>query len=301
MSSAHTQGEILTAQFDPAGRLLASGAADKTIFLWQVYGDCENVAVLRGHKGAVTDLKWSSQGNQLVASCTDSFVYVWDTEQGERIKKGKGHQAIVNAVASARTESLFASASDDKSVRLWDPRHKFPIGQLDHAYPVLSVAFGSDATTLVSASIDPEMQVWDLRKRTVSFKLAGHTDSVTGLSLSPDGQSVLSTSMDSTTRIFDIRSVSSYPYRCLKSFEGAPHGFEKCLIKPAWEPSMRRVAVGSADRSATLWDTATRRIQYKLPGHRGLVTQVHFHPVEPILLSCSLDRQLFLGELAPEL
>jgi Prp8 binding protein len=42
------------------------------------------------------------------------------------------------------------------------------------------------------------------------------------------------------------------------------------------------VASGSADRFVYIWDTNTRQIQYRLPGHEGSVTSVDLHPEEPI-------------------
>ncbi|CAI0557029.1 unnamed protein product [Linum tenue] len=46
-----------------------------------------------------------------------------------------------------------------------------------------------------------------------------------------------------------------------------------------------------------IWDTTTRRILYKLPGHTGSVNECVFHPTEPILGSCSSDKQIYLGEI----
>ena len=42
------------------------------------------------------------------------------------------------------------------------------------------------------------------------------------------------------------------------------------------------VAAGSADRFVYVWDTTSRRIMYKLPGHLGSVNDVDFHKLEPI-------------------
>ncbi len=42
------------------------------------------------------------------------------------------------------------------------------------------------------------------------------------------------------------------------------------------------MAAGSGDRFVYIWDTTTRRILYKLPGHAGCVNEVDFHPFEPI-------------------
>lgn len=74
------------------------------------------------------------------------------------------------------------------------------------------------------------------------------------------------------------------------------------------------MAVGGADRTVTVWDVESTKIQYKLPGHKGTVTCVDFHPKEPIsmyaryyeyqmltglcvVLTGSKDSTLLLGEL----
>lgn len=72
-------------------------------------------------------------------------------------------------------------------------------------------------------------QVWDLRSNSVSLKLKGHTDSVTGLSLSSDGSYLLSNSMDNTLRIWDVRPYAP-PERCVKILSGHQHNFEKVYI-----------------------------------------------------------------------
>ena len=50
----------------------------------------------------------------------------------------------------------------------------------------------------------------------------------------------------------------------------------------AWSPDGALVSAGSADRFVYIWDTITRKIVYKLPGHLGSVNDVDFHKVEPI-------------------
>ena len=42
------------------------------------------------------------------------------------------------------------------------------------------------------------LKVWDLRKNDVLYKMRGHTDTVTGFRLSPDGSFLLSNAMDNT-------------------------------------------------------------------------------------------------------
>ena len=52
-------------------------------------------------------------------------------------------------------------------------------------------------------------------------------------------------------------------------------------------------------RNVYVWDTATRKIQYKLPGHLGSVNDVDFHSLEPIVMSVGSDKQIYLGEFEP--
>lgn len=72
--------------------------------------------------------------------------------------------------------------------------------------------------------------------------------------------------MDNTVKIWDIKPFSIDGKRELSTFDGAPHGFEKNLIRPCWSPDGDFIACGSGDRSVVVWSIAKHRIVYKLPG-----------------------------------
>lgn len=78
---------------------------------------------------------------------------------------------------------------------------------------------------------------------------------------------------------------------------GHQHNFEKNLLKCGWSADGSKVAAGSADRFVYIWDTTSRRIIYKLPGHNGSVNDIDFHPNETIIASGSNDKQIYLGEI----
>ena len=52
-------------------------------------------------------------------------------------------------------------------------------------------------------------------------------------------------------------------------------------------------------RNVYVWETASSKIIYKLPGHLGSVNDVDFHSIEPIVLSAGSDKQIYLGEFEP--
>lgn len=59
--SGHS-GEIYDVCFSPDGTCLASASFDKSVFCWRTYGDCDNYMVLRGHKNAVLQVHWFTDG-----------------------------------------------------------------------------------------------------------------------------------------------------------------------------------------------------------------------------------------------
>ena len=52
------------------------------------------------------------------------------------------------------------------------------------------------------------------------------------------------------------------------------------------------------NRIVHIWDALTSAHVYYLPGHKGSVNEVTFHPKEPIIASCSSDKTIILGELS---
>ncbi|CAG9134776.1 unnamed protein product [Plutella xylostella] len=291
------QGEIFTAQFHPEGKHIASAGFDRQIFIWNVYGQCENIMVMKGHTGAIMELCFSPDGGHISTASTDNTLAVWDLPTGTRIKKLKGHTNFVNSVSGARRgPELLVSGSDDGSVKLWDVRQRNPAASLDATYPVTAVLFNDTAEKVISGGIDNVIKVWDIRNKEISYKVKGHTDTVTGLALSEDGSYLLSNAMDSTLRIWDVRPFAPAE-RCVKLLSGHQHNYERDLLRCAWARDGSKVSAGSADRHVWVWCTTSRRALLRLPGHRGAVTAVAFHPREPVLLSASSDKTLYLGEI----
>nr|CAH8870900.1 unnamed protein product [Trichobilharzia regenti] len=293
------EGEVYCGKFSSDGSFLASAGFDRRIQLWETYGECENISTMMGHGGAILDLVFSSDDSVIYTASSDKSVALWDTESSQRIKKFRGHENIVNSCAVARRgPQHVCSGSDDGTVRLWDRRQKACVQKFENTYQVLSVTFNDTADVIFLGGIDNIVKGWDLRKLEASMLLSGHTDTVTGLSVSSDGSFLLSNAMDNTLRMWDIRPFAPAD-RCTKIFTGHQHTFEKNLLRCSWSADGRRITGGSGDRYVHVWDVNTRQLVYKLPGHTASVNETAFHPTEPILLSVGSDKKIFLGEILP--
>lgn len=291
-------GEVFATRFDHAGHLIASGSMDRSIMLWRTYGQCDNFGILTGHKGAVLDVNWSRNSNILFSASADMTLASWDLESGLRIRRHEGHEELVNCVnVSRRGEELLFSGSDDGYIGLWDPRQKRAIDFIATDFPITSVAIAEAGNELYSGGIDNDIKAWDMRKQAVLYTMSGHTDTVTSLEVSPDAQALLSYSHDGLAKTWDIRPFAPVD-RQMKTYVGAPAGMEKNLIKASWDAKGGKVACGSGDGTAVVWDVQSTKLLYKLPGHKGTVNDVRFASgEESIIVSGSSDRTLLLGEL----
>lgn len=152
------QGDIFSVEFHPEGQYLATTGFDRQIckyhsnkidvieqraiilfltVIWSVYGECENIAVMSGHSGAVMEMHFSPDGGNLYTASTDMTLGLWDLGSGNRIKKLKGHTSFVNSVSGARRgPTQLCSGSDDSTIRIWDPRKRGQCTTLNNTYQV---------------------------------------------------------------------------------------------------------------------------------------------------------------------
>lgn len=253
--------------------------------------------MLTGHTGAILEAHFSPDGTHLYTCSTDKTLAIWDVGSAQRVRKLKGHTGFVNSVRGTRRgQQMLVSGADDSAVKLWDARKRYAVHTFDSGYQVTAVCYNDTAETVITGGLDNDLKVWDLRTNAVLYELKGHTNTVTGLALSPDGSTVLSNAMDNTLRCWDVRPFAPAD-RCTRLLTGHQHNYEQNLLRCAWSPDGTRVSAGSADRCVHIWDVASRRVLYKLPGHNGSVNAVDFHPKEPVILSGSSDKSLYMGEV----
>lgn len=290
-------GEILSSKFHPSGTAIASAGVDRSIYLWATRGDCENYAILKAaHSNTIIELQYSRDGERLFSCSADKTVTVWDSTTGCRLKKLRGHTSFVNSISAGPSDkNLLASIGDDCHINIWDLRSKKAAYTFKDNYQLTAVTFNKQTDLVLVGGIENTINVWDIRKGCVHYSLTGHMDTITGLSVSPDGRHVLSNSMDNTLKCWNIQPFVHN--RLEKTFLGHQHNFEKNLLRCSWSPSGNMVAAGSSDRNVYIWSYHSCDILYKLPGHRGCVNEIAFSPKEPVVMSCSSDKQIYLGEI----
>jgi WD40 repeat protein len=179
-----------------------------------------------------------------------------------------GSLASINSVAFSPKGEILASASDDKSIRLWDVNTRQVICIMSgHSQPVNSVAFSPDGKILASGSSDRTIKLWDLDTKQEICTLAGHTHAV--------------------------RSVAFHPINFTGESDFSP------LSELAERANPEKIlASGSWDKTIKLWDVDTREEICTLKGHQLQVSAVAFSPSGQFLASTSFDRTTRLWDLS---
>jgi WD40 repeat protein len=102
---------------------------------------------------------------------------------------------------------MIATASADKTVKLWSLDGNIIKTLRGHIATVLDVTFSPDGQTIATASSDRTIKLWR-RDGTLITTLSGHQADVNSVSFSPDGKLLVSAGADGVVLLWDVSELS---------------------------------------------------------------------------------------------
>lgn len=276
---------VITLDVDWSGHWIATGAKDNTARLWRVDRENDSYtcwATFTGHAESVgaiglpkTVPQESSAAYQdpvnnppavLVTGSQDLTVKKWEIprqaqKKGKALFTRKAHDKDINALDVNPSGQLFASASQDKTVKIWSVAEGEVQGILrGHKRGVWSVRFAPAHSPVIQ----------------------GDKGAVAGKGL------VLTGSGDKTVKIWSLSD-----YTCLRTFEGHSNS----ILKVAWlnqhaeGDKAKRVQFASAggDGLVKVWDVNSGETEATLDNHEDRVWALAVHPETNMIVSGSAD------------
>ncbi|KAL4151729.1 hypothetical protein PRNP1_008670 [Phytophthora ramorum] len=146
--------------------------------------------------------------NQLVTAGRNLLLRVWDLDTFKCVRTIKAHETPVLAMGFDPSGTLLATGGSDRTVKVFDVDKGFCTHNFrGHSGIVTLVQFHPDAArlSLVSASDDATVRVWDLYTQKQVACIQDHMSLVTSVAFSEDGYTMLSAGRDKVVNFWNLR------------------------------------------------------------------------------------------------
>ena len=247
-------------QFDD--HILATGSYDSTIKIWDIETG-EEIRTLREHTSGIRCLQFDD--TKLISGSIDTTIKVWNWRTGACLSTYHGHS---NGVIGLHFEgTVLASGSMDKTIKVWNFEDKSKFTLRGHTDFVNAVKVDAASRTLLSASDDCTVRLWDLDSRSVIKTFEGHVGQVQQVVALPHDFDFEPTEVNDGDDASSDESVHS------------PEPLEQSPSQPIAEPygpgfttpdrsrPPRYILTGALDSTVRLWDTYTGKCLRTYFGH----------------------------------
>lgn len=284
----------------PSDRYLVMATNSSDIKLYDTSN--MNCRLLKGHTDIVLAL--AAHKNLLLSSGKDNSIRLWRLDYGENdqellenitcIGTSTKHTGAVGTLDFFNlSKSFFASASQDKCLKLWkinDEIDVTPENKLNCLYTTLAhdkdincVCISPNDKIIATSSQDKLAKLWSATDLSLLGVLRGHKRGIWSTRFSPVDQILLTSAADCTIKLWSITDMS-----CIKSLEG----HDSSILRAEFVTKGMQILSAGSDGLLKLWDIKTSENILTMEKHESRIWAFTLSKDESTFYSGGSDSKL---------
>jgi WD40 repeat protein/tRNA A-37 threonylcarbamoyl transferase component Bud32 len=267
-----------------SGLLYAQVSRDPVISIRELATD-RLLCTLKGHTAAVHTLQFAPDDSWVFTGSEDQSVRVWEVATGRQVAHFKPYDAGLFSAAISPNGKFVVTAKDrGRNVDLWEAATGRRIANLPgHEKGIQGSRFTDSGDRLVTVEGFPanNLHLWDtVTGQRIGKVMTGHENMITQLAFDPKGERLVSSAMDQTVRLWDVRKGEKI--RILSGHNGR-------VAFTRFSPDGSRLLSASQDNTVRLWDATSGEPLAVMTGHTAPVAAANFSADGSRIFSASQD------------
>lgn len=260
------EGGCASILFQYNSNKLITGGQDRTVKVWDADSG-SLISKLYGCLGSVLDLTITNDNRSVIAASSSNNLYAWDLNSGRVHHTLTGHTDKVCTVDVSKVSSRHViSAAYDRTIKVWDLHKGYCINTIIFHSNCNALCFSMDGQTIFSGHVDGNLRLWDIKTGKLLSEVAAHSLAVTSITLSRNGNVVLTSGRDNLHNLFDVRSLEVTATLKATGNRVASNWSRSCI-----SPDDNNVAAGSSDGSLCVWSASKGDILGTLKEHTSSI------------------------------
>ena len=186
-----------------------------------------------------------NENHLLSAGTNDNNVYLWDTENAEKISTLFGHKNDIFSIKNCVNDNkIFGSCGKDKNLCFFDLNSNTPFKQIEikNHSEINDLSFSNEI--ICAAHNDGFVSVVNFGDNKIVKEFKANEGEIRSLNMSFDGKFLMSSGFDKKTRIFDINN----DFKEVKIIDG-----DDKVVCNRWYPDKPIIVTTSADKTARVY------------------------------------------------
>lgn len=277
-SLSEKKHQVVCVAYSPDSEMIASGGFDNQIIIWS----SETGSVIKrftGLKGFPLSLAFTSDSKYLISGGKDFRITIWDISAGKEVRSVKAHSNDVTEVAVS-SDNAIASASKDKSIKIWDINGNLLREIKGHTKEVMALAFSHNGQQLVSGSADGTVKEWEVASGKMVRSIDAHDGWVRTVAYNHNSTLIASGGDDGKIQIWN---------RSNGQLQNSIIAHSKWLETLSFSPDGKYIVSGGHDNYLVIVNATTGEIVFNSPKQDYYVLSTAFDPSGSKLVSSVLN------------